>query len=195
MEDNLKRIVVDPASTGLSLPRWRAHYSSLRGSTSSSGAGPPCRGNRYSRCSKRTTDSSFIRSSTKVKIIKERHLHRCGPNQQAIPAIDYLMNEVGIERWILEGTDYVYPRTTNRILEAYLKQKGVAEEDISINYTPFGHSDWQTRVSTIRRFGSAGKATRGVHDSTGDANVPFYLELANQEVSAEDIPVIRVLGR
>jgi len=100
------------------------------------------------------------------------------------------MNEVGIERWVLEGTDYVYPRTTNRILEAYLKQKGVAEEDLSINYTPFGHSDWQTRVSSIRRFGSAGKATAVVSTINGDANVPFYLELANQEVSAEDIPVI-----
>ncbi len=112
------------------------------------------------------------------------------PNQQAIPAIDYLMNEVGIERWVLEGTDYVYPRTTNRILEAYLKQKGVADEDISINYTPFGHSDWQTRVSAIRRFGSAGKPTAVVSTINGDANVPFYLELANQEVSADEIPVV-----
>ena len=112
------------------------------------------------------------------------------PNQQAIPAIDYLMNEVGIERWVLEGTDYVYPRTTNRILEAYLKQKGVAEEDISINYTPFGHSDWQTRVAAIRRFGSAGKPTAVVSTINGDANVPFYLELANQEVSADEIPVV-----
>ena len=112
------------------------------------------------------------------------------PNQQAIPAIDYLMNEVGIERWVLEGTDYVYPRTTNRILEAYLKQKGVAEDDLSINYTPFGHSDWQTRVSAIRRFGSAGKPTAVVSTINGDANVPFYLELANQEVAAEEIPVV-----
>ena len=112
------------------------------------------------------------------------------PNQQAIPAIDYLMNEVGIERWVLEGTDYVYPRTTNRILEAYLRQKGVAEADISINYTPFGHSDWQTRVAAIRRFGAAGKPTAVVSTINGDANVPFYLELANQEVSADDIPVV-----
>ncbi len=112
------------------------------------------------------------------------------PNQQAIPAIDYLMNEVGIERWVLEGTDYVYPRTTNRILEAYLRQLGVADEDMSINYTPFGHSDWQTRVSEIRDFGSAGKSTAVVSTINGDANVPFYLELANQEVSAEDIPVV-----
>ena len=112
------------------------------------------------------------------------------PNQQAIPAVDYLMNEVGIERWVLEGTDYVYPRTTNRILEAYLKQQGVADEDIDINYTPFGHSDWQTRVSAIRRFGAAGKPTAVVSTINGDANVPFYLELANQEVSADDIPVV-----
>ncbi len=112
------------------------------------------------------------------------------PNQQAIPAIDYLMNEVGTERWVLEGTDYVYPRTTNRILEAYLKQKGVADDDISINYTPFGHSDWQTRVAAIRRFGAAGKPTAVVSTINGDANVPFYLELANQEVSADDIPVV-----
>ena len=112
------------------------------------------------------------------------------PNQQAIPAVDYLMNEVGIERWVLEGTDYVYPRTTNRILEAYLKQQGVADEDIDINYTPFGHSDWQTRVAAIRRFGEAGKPTAVVSTINGDANVPFYLELANQEVSADDIPVV-----
>lgn len=112
------------------------------------------------------------------------------PNQQAIPAVDYLMNELGIERWVLAGTDYVYPRTTNRILEAYLKQMGVAEDDIMINYTPFGHSDWQTIVSDIRRFGSAGKKTAVVSTINGDANVPFYRELGAQGVSAEDIPVI-----
>ena len=113
------------------------------------------------------------------------------PNQQAIPAVNYLANEVGIERWVLEGTDYVYPRTTNRILEAYLKEElGVADEDISINYTPFSHSDWQTRVSEIRDFSSEGKRTAVVSTINGDANVPFYLELANQEVSAEDIPVV-----
>jgi urea transport system substrate-binding protein len=112
------------------------------------------------------------------------------PNQQAIPAVDYLMKEVGVQRWILEGTDYVYPRTTNRILEAYLKSKGVAAADISINYTPFGHSDWQTRVAAIKRFGSAGKKTAVVSTINGDANVPFYKELGNQKVSAEDIPVV-----
>jgi urea transport system substrate-binding protein len=112
------------------------------------------------------------------------------PNQQAIPAVDYLMKEVGVKRWVLEGTDYVYPRTTNKILEAYLKSKGVADADISINYTPFGHSDWQTRVAAIKRFGAAGKKTAVVSTINGDANVPFYKELANQKVSAEDIPVV-----
>jgi urea transport system substrate-binding protein len=112
------------------------------------------------------------------------------PNQQAIPAVDYLMNQVGVKRWVLEGTDYVYPRTTNKILEAYLKAKGVAAADISINYTPFGYSDWQTRVAEIKRFGSAGKKTAVVSTINGDANVPFYKELGNQKISAEDIPVI-----
>jgi urea transport system substrate-binding protein len=112
------------------------------------------------------------------------------PNQQAIPAVDYLMKEVGVKRWVLEGTDYVYPRTTNKILEAYLLSKGVAAADISINYTPFGHSDWQTRVAAIKRFGSAGKKTAVVSTINGDANVPFYKELGNQKVSAEDIPVV-----
>ena len=112
------------------------------------------------------------------------------PNQQAIPAVDYLMNDIGVKRWVLAGTDYVYPRTTNKILEAYLKAKGVADADIMINYTPFGHSDWQTIVSDIKKFGSAGKKTAVVSTVNGDANVPFYKELGNQGVSAEDIPVV-----
>jgi urea transport system substrate-binding protein len=112
------------------------------------------------------------------------------PNQQAIPAVDYLMNELGVERWVLAGTDYVYPRTTNRILEAYLKSKGVDESDIMINYTPFGHSDWQSIIADIKRFGSAGKKTAVVSTINGDANVPFYKELGNQGISAEDIPVV-----
>ncbi|MES9871190.1 MAG: urea ABC transporter substrate-binding protein [Sedimenticola sp.] len=112
------------------------------------------------------------------------------PNQQAIPAVDYLMNEVGVKRWVLAGTDYVYPRTTNKILEAYLKAKGVADEDIMINYTPFGHSDWQSIVSDIKKFGAAGKKTAVVSTINGDANVPFYKELGNQGISAEDIPVV-----
>ena len=112
------------------------------------------------------------------------------PNQQAIPAVDYLMKEVGVKRWVLEGTDYVYPRTTNKILEAYLLAKGVKPEDISINYTPFGYSDWQARVAAIKKFGSAGKKTAVVSTINGDANVPFYKELGNQKISAEDIPVV-----
>ncbi|MDW3094392.1 MAG: urea ABC transporter substrate-binding protein [Gammaproteobacteria bacterium] len=111
------------------------------------------------------------------------------PNQQAIPAVDYLMDG-GVERWVLAGTDYVYPRTTNKILESYLKLKGVDEKDIMINYTPFGHSDWQTIVSDIKQFGSAGKKTAVVSTINGDANVPFYKELGNQGMSAEDIPVV-----
>ncbi len=112
------------------------------------------------------------------------------PNQQAIPAVNYLRDMLGIERWVLAGTDYVYPRTTNKILEQYLKDSGVAEEDILINYTPFGHSDWQSIVSRIKEFGSKGKRTAVVSTINGDANVPFYKELANQGVSAIDIPVI-----
>ena len=112
------------------------------------------------------------------------------PNQQAIPAVDYLMNEVGVKRWVLAGTDYVYPRTTNKILEAYLKSKGVKDADIMINYMPFGHSAWQGTVSDIKKFGSAGKKTAVVSTINGDANVPFYKELGNQKISAEDIPVV-----
>ena len=111
------------------------------------------------------------------------------PNQQAIPAVDYLA-EQGVERWVLAGTDYVYPRTTNKILEQYLKDSGVAADDIMINYTPFGHSDWQTIVGDIKKFGSAGKKTAVVSTINGDANVPFYKELANQGVEATDIPVV-----
>ncbi|WMP18863.1 urea ABC transporter substrate-binding protein [Thiothrix lacustris] len=112
------------------------------------------------------------------------------PNQQAIPAVDYLMKEGNVKRWVLAGTDYVYPRTTNKILEAYLKSKGVDEKDIMINYTPFGHSDWQSIVADIKKFGGEGKKTAVVSTINGDANVPFYKELGNQGVSAEDIPVV-----
>lgn len=114
------------------------------------------------------------------------------PNQQAIPAVDYLLSEDGgsVTRFVLAGTDYVYPRTTNKILEQYLLDKGIPKEDIMINYTPFGHSDWQTIVSEIKAFGSAGKKTAVVSTVNGDANVPFYKELGNQGVTADDIPVI-----
>ncbi len=108
------------------------------------------------------------------------------PNQQAIPAVDYLMAEEKVQRWVLAGTDYVYPRTTNKILEAYLKSNGVKQEDIMINYTPFGHADWQTIVADIKKFGSAGKKTAVVSTINGDANVPFYKELGNQGLKATD---------
>ncbi|MEQ1649597.1 MAG: urea ABC transporter substrate-binding protein [Hyphomicrobiaceae bacterium] len=124
----------------------------------------------------------------------ERNVFYTGaaPNQQAIPAVDYLMSKDGGEakRWILAGTDYVYPRTTNKILEAYLLAKGVKKEDIMINYTPFGHSDWQTIVADIKKFGSTGKKTAVVSTINGDANVPFYKELANAGIKATDIPVV-----
>lgn len=111
------------------------------------------------------------------------------PNQQAIPAVDYLLKQ-GVKRWALVGTDYVYPRTANKVLEAYLKSKGFTDKDIMISYTPFGHSDWQSIVADIKKFGGAGEKTAVISTINGDANVPFYKELANQGVSARDIPVI-----
>jgi urea transport system substrate-binding protein len=112
------------------------------------------------------------------------------PNQQAIPAVNYLKDDLDVERWVLAGTDYVYPRTTNKILEAYLTSLGVAKKDIMINYTPFGHSDWQSIVSDIKKFGSQGKKTAVVSTINGDANLPFYKELGNQGINSEDIPVV-----
>ncbi len=112
------------------------------------------------------------------------------PNQQAIPAVDYFMNDLGVERFVLAGTDYVYPRTTNKILEEYLLSNGVAADDIMINYTPFGHSDWQTIVADIKEFGTAGKKTGVISTINGDANVPFYKELGNVGIDATEIPVV-----
>ncbi|MDP5306866.1 urea ABC transporter substrate-binding protein [Paracoccus spongiarum] len=112
------------------------------------------------------------------------------PNQQAIPAVDYMMEELGVESWALLGTDYVYPRTTNNILEAYLKDKGVAAEDIFVNYTPFGHSDWSKIVADVVARGAGGKKVGVVSTINGDANVGFYKELAAAGVSADDIPVM-----
>jgi urea transport system substrate-binding protein len=125
----------------------------------------------------------------------QRVLHRRRAEPAGDPAVDYLMKDEKVKRWVLAGTDYVYPRTTNKILEAYLKSKGVKQEDIMINYTPFGHSDWQTIVADIKKFGSAGKKTAVVSTINGDANVPFYKELGNQGIKATDIPGRRVLGR
>ncbi len=114
------------------------------------------------------------------------------PNQQAIPAVDYLMNDLGgVERWVLAGTDYVYPRTTNKILETYLKDKGVAAGDIMINYTPFGHSDWQTIVSDIKKFGSAGKKTAVVSTINGDATCPSTVNWATRAFPPPTFPWLR----
>ncbi|GGF52279.1 urea ABC transporter substrate-binding protein [Paracoccus acridae] len=112
------------------------------------------------------------------------------PNQQAIPAVDYMAEELGVEKWALLGTDYVYPRTTNNILDAYLKDKGVAEGDIFVNYTPFGHSDWSKIVADVVALGADGKKVGVVSTINGDANVGFYKELAAAGVSADDIPVM-----
>ncbi|MSQ60610.1 MAG: urea ABC transporter substrate-binding protein [Betaproteobacteria bacterium] len=113
------------------------------------------------------------------------------PNQQAIPAVEYLMGEDGgaAKRWFLLGTDYVYPRTTNKILRAFLKKKGVAAKDIEEVYTPFGHSDYQTIVGNIKKFSTGGK-TAVVSTINGDSNVPFYKELGNQGLKATDVPVV-----
>ena len=114
------------------------------------------------------------------------------PDNKAVPAVEYLMSKDGgeVKRFVLEGTDYVYPRTSNKIIRAYLKSKGVKDEDIMENYTPFGFSDWQTEVAAIKKFGSAGRKTAVISTVNGDANVPFYKELGNQGIKATDIPVI-----
>jgi urea transport system substrate-binding protein len=112
------------------------------------------------------------------------------PNQQAIPAVDYMMNELGVEKWALLGTDYVYPRTTNNILESYLAGKGVKKEDIFVNYTPFGQSDWSKIVADVVALGADGKKVGVVSTINGDANIGFYKELAAAGVSADDIPVM-----
>jgi urea transport system substrate-binding protein len=114
------------------------------------------------------------------------------PNQQAIPATEYLMSKDGGEakRFVLLGTDYVYPRTTNKILRAFLKSKGIADADIMEDYTPFGHSDYQTIIAKIKKFASEGKKTAVISTINGDSNVPFYKELGNAGLKATDVPVV-----
>ena len=112
------------------------------------------------------------------------------PNQQAIPATDYFLDELGVEKFALLGTDYVYPRTTNNILESYLQQKGISKVDIFVNYTPFGHSDWSKIVSDVVALGADGKKVGVISTINGDANIGFYKELAAAGVSADDIPVV-----
>ena len=124
----------------------------------------------------------------------ERNVFYTGaaPNQQAIPAVEYLMSKDGGEakRFVLLGTDYVYPRTTNKILRAFLKSKGVADADIMEENTPFGHSDYQTIITKIKKFASEGKKTAVVSTINGDSNVPFYKELGNAGLKATDVPVV-----
>ena len=112
------------------------------------------------------------------------------PNQQAIPATDYFLDELGVEKFALLGTDYVYPRTTNNILESYLKAKGIPESDIFVNYTPFGHSDWSKIVADVVALGADGKKVGVISTINGDANIGFYKELAAAGISADDIPVV-----
>jgi urea transport system substrate-binding protein len=114
------------------------------------------------------------------------------PNQQAIPAVEYLMSKDGgsAKRFVLLGTDYVYPRTTNKILRAFLHAKGIKDEDILEEYTPFGHSDYQSIIAKIKKFASEGKKTAVVSTINGDSNVPFYKELGNQGLKATDVPVV-----
>ena len=112
------------------------------------------------------------------------------PNQQAIPATDYFLDELGVEKFALLGTDYVYPRTTNNILKSYLEDKGIAAEDIFVNYTPFGQSDWATIVADVVALGEDGKQVGVISTINGDANIGFYKELAAAGISADDIPVV-----
>ncbi len=114
------------------------------------------------------------------------------PNQQAIPAVEYLMSKDGggAKRFVLLGTDYVYPRTTNKILRSFLHSRGVKDEDIMEEYTPFGHSDYQSIIAKIKKFSSEGKKTAVVSTINGDSNVPFYKELGNQGLKATDVPVV-----
>jgi urea transport system substrate-binding protein len=114
------------------------------------------------------------------------------PNQQAIPAVDYLLSAAGggAKRIVLLGTDYVYPRTTNKILRAYLKSKGVGEQDVIEEYHPFGFSDWSPTIDRIVAFAGAGKRTAIVSTINGDSNVSFYEKLSAARINATGIPSV-----
>jgi urea transport system substrate-binding protein len=109
-------------------------------------------------------------------------------NQQAIPAVDYMLAE-GKKKFYLLGSDYVYPRTTNKILKQYLKSKGIPDSDIEEIYTPFGHTDYQTIVAAIKKFSSSGNACV-ISTLNGDTNVPFFKEFANAGLTSENCPVV-----
>src|SRR6185369_8259472 len=124
--------------------------------------------------------------------LEERLLHRRGAEPAGDPAVEYLMSKDGgaAKRFVLLGTDYVYPRTTNKILRSFLHSKGIKDEDIMEEYTPFGHSDYQTIIGKIKKFSSEGKKTAVISTINGDSNVPFYKELGNQGLKAKDVPVV-----
>lgn len=114
------------------------------------------------------------------------------PNQQMIPALRYLASRQGggVKRWFLLGTDQVYSHTANAILEAYLRNAGVADEDIMLRYVPFSVPSWEVTVGEIRSFAASGKKTAVISTVNGDANVGFYQELGAQEVNAAAVPVM-----
>ncbi|MGH7487410.1 MAG: transporter substrate-binding protein, partial [bacterium] len=113
------------------------------------------------------------------------------PNQQLIPAAEYLMSKEGggYKKFYLLGTDYVFPRTANKILRAFLIAKGVPADSIAEEYTPFNHQDYQTIVGKIKRFASGGGACV-LSTINGDSNVPFYKEFANQGLRSEQCPIM-----
>ena len=113
------------------------------------------------------------------------------PNQQLIPAAEYLMSREGggYKKFYLLGTDYVFPRTANKILRAFLRAKGVPADSIAEEYTPFNHQDYQTIVGKIKRFAAGGNAAV-LSTINGDSNVPFYKEFANQGLRSENAPIM-----
>ena len=113
------------------------------------------------------------------------------PNEQLVPAAEYMMSEEGggYKKFYLLGTDYVFPRTANKVLKAFLLSKGVPEANIAEEYTPFHHQDYQTIVGKIKAFAKGGKACV-LSTINGDSNVPFYKEFANQGLSAADCPIM-----
>ena len=111
------------------------------------------------------------------------------PNQQLVPAAEYMMEEIGSKKFYLLGTDYVFPRTANKVLKAFLKTKGVPDENIVEEYTPFHHQDYQTIVGKIKTFAAGGDACV-LSTINGDSNVPFYKEFANQGLTSDDCPIM-----
>ena len=158
-----------------------------------SAAGPRCRASRCCRSSRELNGLLFYPVQYEGEELSKNVFYTgAAPNQQAIPAVEYLMSKDGggAKRFVLLGTDYVYPRTTNKILRAFLHRKGVTDADIMEEYTPFGHSDYQTIIANIKKFASGGKKTAVVSTINGDSNVPFYKELGNQGLKATDVPVV-----